>query len=297
MFKDNTQIGYAYIGSSILFWSFFPIVSILAFASVPPLFTAGISTLIAGGAFLGALTLKKQLHFFKTCTVWAEIFLASILIGICYYGLMFYGISKTTAGNATIFSQFEVLFTFLILNTFLKHEPLIKNHVIGAFLMILGAVIILFPRDSGLTINLGDTIIILACLFPPFGNMYAQKALKQVSSTFLMAIRSFVAGTFFLVFSFFWEAPWPTWAEVQPSLPFLIINGLLLLGLAKIFFLEAIKRLPISQCISFGVAQPALTLVFAYFILTEIPTFWQLIGFIPIACGALLLLKKPSNSI
>ncbi|MCK5461036.1 EamA family transporter [Candidatus Gracilibacteria bacterium] len=41
---------------------------------------------------------------------------------------------------------------------------------------------------------------------------------------------------------------------------------------------------------------PLFTLIFAYFILHEVPTWWQAFGFIPIVIGILLILKPVKNT-
>ena len=85
-------------------WSFFPIISILSFSTLTPLFSAAISTLFAALFFAIVVTLKKEWNLIYKRSAWKPILYASFLIGFLFYFLMFLGMSKTTAGNVAIIS-------------------------------------------------------------------------------------------------------------------------------------------------------------------------------------------------
>ena len=77
----------------------------------------------------------------------------------------------------------------------------------------------------------------------------------------------------------------PTSSQILNSLWFLFINGFILFGLSKIFWVEAIHRITITKANTLGAITPALTMVFAFLILKDIPTIWQIMGFIPMFIG------------
>lgn len=276
--------------ATLLIWCFFPIVNKLSFNTVPPVHAAGYASLIAGVTFLIILALRGQLYFFKTCTVWKEICLSTLFIGILFYGFVFYGTSLTTAGNAAVFNLFEVFFTYLILSVIIKSETFVRAHILGACLMVAGALIILVPKMNG-QIAWGEVIIMAGCMFTPLGNKYAKDAITQVSPFFLMTVRSLISGVFLTGLAFLMETP-PTANGLAEGLPYLIINGVLLLGFSKILWLESIRRIPITKAQSISVITPALTLFFAWLVLGETPTAFQISGLVPIAGGAFLLLRK-----
>ncbi|MDH3325018.1 MAG: DMT family transporter [Candidatus Peregrinibacteria bacterium] len=272
----------------ILIWSFFPIVSKLAFLEIEPIFTVAISSLLAGVFFSLVLTFRKQWHQFVNIP-WKETLLAIFLIGVCLYFFLFLGMKMTTAGNTAMFGQFEILFSFLLLSVFIKHEKWYWPHVLGAILMLLGALVVLFPGEF--RVNYGDLLVIFSMGFAPLGNFYAQKVLKKISSVYFMMMRSFLAGGVLFCLAGLFEV-WPTIDNLEGSFVFLILNGVVIFGLSKVLWLESISRMPITKATSLNSFGVLITLVFAYFILNEVPTVWQVCGVVPILGGVVLLLKE-----
>lgn len=281
----KSQTGELSLLGSVFLWSFFPIITILSLRSLTALAAAGLSTLVAALFFAMWLTYERQWDQLAVKVAWKYILGTILLNGILFYVLLFIGLTKTTAGNASLIGLMEVFFAMFILHLWQK-EYLNKKHVLGAVLMVMGAGLIIFPGSFQL--NQGDLLILVATVVPPIGNYFAQCARKLVSSVFLLFVRSFFSGLFLLYLAFVFEGL-PTKAVVFDALPFLLINGIFLLGLSKIFWVEAIHRIPITKANALATILPAFTLVFAFFILKEIPTIWQIAGFLPIAAGVLLL--------
>ena len=212
--------------------------------------------------------------------------LASVFIGVLLYAFYFIGLRHTTAGNASIMSLMEVFFSFLILGVVIKHESLRRSRILGAVCMVVGAVCILLPRANGW--HSGDLFILLGTAFPPMGNMYVQKARKKVSAVFIMFVRSVIAGCCLLVLAFLTE-PMPASATIIQSIDLLLLNGIVFMGLSKILWIEALRFIPITKAISLSSVTPVCTMTFAYFILHEHVTAYQIFGFIPIAVGIYFL--------
>lgn len=277
--------GELFVFISAPLWGLFPIFSILAFSTLPPLYTAAFSTLFAVITFAIALTIKKEWHQLLIKSAWKDLLLTTIIIGVIFYPLIFIGLQKTTAGNASIIALMEIFFSMAILRAW-KKEHLKRKHILGAAFMVIGALLILFQGE--LQLNEGDLIILIAAAIPPAGNYFAQQARKKVSSSTIMFVRSILAGLLVLLFAYAFE-PTPTFNDINSSLLFLAINGIVLLGLTKIFWIEGIHRIPISKALSLSSINPAFTLIFAYLILSEIPTVWQIFGYIPMIIGILIL--------
>ncbi len=277
--------GEIYIAIEALLWSLFPIIAIFSFSSLSPLFSASLSSLAAALFFIALLSYQGKWSDLKVHSAWLDIFIATMLIAVGYYGLVFIGIQKTSAGNASIMLLMEVFFSMLILGLW-KKESLKKNHFFGALLMTLGAFLILF--QGSLSIDTGSLIILGATTLPPVGNYFAQKAMEKVGSSFILMVRSLLSGFILLFLAFSFESA-PTLLDVNNSLYFILINGFLLFGLSKVFWFEAIHRITITKAISLASVAPAFTLFFAYFLLNEVPTLWQIFGLIPIFMGVWLL--------
>ncbi|OIO54133.1 hypothetical protein AUJ46_03880 [Candidatus Peregrinibacteria bacterium CG1_02_54_53] len=293
MVLHSSRAGEVNILLSAVLWSMFPVITILSFGSVPPLFSAGISTLFAGVFFAGLLTAKKEWPLLLKFEAWKDIMLTTAFIGIAFYGFMFLGLKHTSAGNGAILSLMEVFFSFFILGILLRHEPLLPRTVIGGACMVLGALLVLIPKGAG-GWQQGDLLIIIATAFAPIGNRFAQRARKVVTTNVIMFLRSIISGVFLLILANWFESI-PTHADIVGALGFLIINGVLLLGLSKILWIEGIHRIPITKAISIESITPLLTLLVAWLVLYEAPSVLQISAIVPIGVGMVLLTKSSSK--
>ncbi|MDD5623599.1 MAG: DMT family transporter, partial [Candidatus Peribacteraceae bacterium] len=273
-------------------WSLFPVITTLTFSRITPLFSAAISTLLAAVFFAAVLTAKKQWPCLRRRNAWKDILLTSLYIGVIFYGLIFLGIRRTTAGNASIMSLMEILFSFLILGLFLRHEKISVQRVLGGICMAAGALVILLPKASGW--HSGDLLVVLATLFPPLGNKYAQQARRVVSAECIMFCRSVISGCFLLLFASLFE-PVPTIPALSSSIWFLLVNGLLLLGLSKILWIDGIHLIPITKAISLESITPLFTLLVAFLVLHEPIFAYQILGLLPIMGGIWLLTKSHAH--
>ncbi|MFH1444623.1 MAG: DMT family transporter [Candidatus Peregrinibacteria bacterium] len=278
---------------SAVLWSTFPVITILSLGTLSPLFSAGISTLFASVFFAGLLTLKKEWPLLRKHEAWKDILLTTLFIGVAFYGFMFLGLKHTSAGNGAILSLMEVFFSFLILGLLLRHEPLLPRTVIGGACMIFGALLVLLPKGTG-GWQQGDLLIIIATVFAPLGNRFAQRARKVVTTNVIMFLRSIIGGTFLLLLAFWLEST-PTQRDFFGALNVLLINGVLLLGLSKILWMEGIHRIPITKAISIASITPLLTLLVAWLVLYETPSALQISALVPIAVGMVLLTKASSK--
>ncbi len=289
MHISETRQGDLFMFSNIFLWAFFPIVTKFSLGTISPLFSASASTIFAVLFFVIVLTIQKRWPEVLRRDAWGDIFWTSIFIGVMYYGLIFSALNHTTAGDVSILSLLEILFSFLFLALLLKHEKFIFSQFVGSLFMILGAFLILF--HGKFIWNAGDLLVVLAVMIAPFGNIFQQRARHKVSSATIMFFRSLISSIFLFVLAFFMEKI-PSREALVGMLPFFLINGMLMLGLSKIFWTEAIHRIPITRALSLEPVAPLLTLIFAFFFLAETPTIWQILGFLPISGGAYLILRK-----
>jgi drug/metabolite transporter (DMT)-like permease len=275
--------------------SAFKTVSVLAklsFRETPVLFSTAATTLCAIPCFVIVLTIRRQWAELHIREARQPILLATLIIGILYYGLVFIGTEYTSAGNTSIILLMEIFFSFVILGG-LRKESQPASHWLGGAFMILGACLVLFPGTSRLA--KGDLILLIASAVPPLGNYFMRQARALVSSSTIMLVRSLLSGLFFLLLAFALEAP-PSGSMILRSLPFLFVNGFFLMGLSKLLWIEGIHRITIGKAISLSAVSPLFTLGFAYFILGEVPTFFQISGVIPMIAGVFLLMRRELRS-
>jgi drug/metabolite transporter (DMT)-like permease len=271
---------------SAILWSLFPIFSKLSFNSISPLYSAAFSILTAGVFFAFMITVKKEWKEIKVKSAWSDILHATLIIGVIFYSLTYIGIQKTSAGNASIIALTEVFFSMTILRLW-KKESLREKYIAGSMLIVVGAFAVLFPGGR-LQLNQGDLLILAAAAVAPAGNFFQQRARDKVGANMIMFIRSLLSGIALLILAAFFE-PAPSVSAIFSSFYFLLANGLLLMGLGKIFWIEGIHRIPITKATALNSIGPAFTLLFAFLIIKEVPSVWQFLGFLPMLIGIFLL--------
>lgn len=268
-----------------IIWSFFPVVAVLSFGKLPSIIAFGWTTLFAAIFFGLVVIYKKRWNELKNPLVWKYTALVSLFIGVLFYGFYFIGLSKTTPGNASIVALMEVFTSFVFFNI-LRKEKISKPYIIGALLMVFGALIVLYPKFSGVAV--GDLLVLIATFFAPPGNLFSQKARKIASSETIMFIRSIISAPCIFLIAYVFGIH-STTEQLRISLPFLLINGIIIMGLSKILWVEAIHRMSVTKAIALNSMTPLLTLLLAFMILHQSPSVWQFVSLIPLLIGTLLL--------
>ena len=164
----------------------------------------------------------------------------------------------------------------------------------GSLLMVAGAATVVFGKTTGL--NHGDFLILLACMAAPVGNYYQQKLRKVISSEAILFGRNLITLPFMLVLAWLFREKLSL-LQFQQSFWFLLVSGFLLLGLSKLLWIEGIHRISVTKAVALESAGPLFTLFFAYLFLHQKPTSLQLLAFIPLAAGLLLLTYKKSSPV
>lgn len=271
-------------------YGLFPVVLLLTYRSIHPLYTGAISTLLAAVVFAVFVHAKSEWHQVFLWRAWPDYLRTSLFLGIGFHGLIFLGTSLTTANNAAIILLSESFFTMLILHLWGK-ESVKRTEIIGSFLTVLGASLVIFPGE--LKANRGDLILFFATTLPPIGNYYAQRVRKIVSTTSILFVRSVLSGLTLLLISLF-ALPLPSAHELSSGFLYLFVNGIFLLGLSKILWVEGIHRLTLSKAVGLSCCYPFFTLIFSYLLLGETPSWWQLASLPLILLGVRTLTQSKS---
>lgn len=281
--------GEIYIIFETLLWSFFPIVTIFSLQYLEPLFSLAISSVVALLFFTLILCYKKKWHELHNKKAYKDIALSSFFIMLLYI-FLFIGLQYTTATNAAVILFLQILFSFLFFNLF-KKEHLSAIQIIGAFLMGMGAMIILSQGVDGLSLNKGDILVLLAAMVAPLANYFQKKTRDIVSAHTLLFVRTLFSIPLLFALAFLFNQA-PSISEVSNALWFLLINGVLLLGLSKIFWIEAIHNISVTKAAAMTAFGPIYTMIFAYFLLGEVATVFQILGILPVVLGGIFIVKK-----
>lgn len=289
-YVKSERLGELFIIFLSFFEGWFPIVTMIILQTMTPVFAYSFTLMFVIMLFLTIVLLKKKASEFFYWSAWPDLLLSSFFITLMFVCL-FSGLVYTTVSNMAVLIFLQVLFSFLYFNV-LGNEPFSRVHLLGAVLMTCGALIILFPKQ--LHLNIGDLLILLAAAIAPIANLFQKRALKLVSSETILAFRSIIALPVLLFMACALE-PEPDREMIMIALPWLAINGLLLMGLSKIFWLESIHRISITKASAMAAFVPVFTLLFAYLTLNEIPQITQIIGIVPILIGGLLITRNKQN--
>lgn len=284
--------GELFIFGEAALWALFPVLTILSYGKVSPLVSLGISTIFASIFFAIILSIKKKWHEVTNTSAFKDILLTTLFIGIVYYLLYFFGLQFTSAGNASIIIKTEIFFSYLFFNIW-KKDHLPTLHIAGAVLMVIGAIIVLYPNLH--VFQRGDLLILAAAFFPPFGNFFARRARAKVSSETIMFYRSLISAAVIFLLIFIFRNTF-SYSDLKDSFMVLLIVGVFLLGLSKVMWIEGIMRISVVKANALGSISPMLTLLFAWIFLRNIPTLWQLLSLIPMFFGVILLGMNRKNS-
>lgn len=277
------------IMAQVLLFALFPILINHTTKTVSPILFAGLSNLMAAAFLLFWLFFTKKTSELLHKKAFPYILGITLFIIIIPCILIYTGSSMTSGINTSILLQTEILFTFLILGLW-RHEKITKRKILGASLVTIGAIMVLY--NGTLRINLGDLLIIIGTAFSPIGNILAQKAMKMVSPATILFMRSLIGGMTLITISLFFENQSnPTALIFSDQFYLLFINGILMYGVSKILWYEGLKRINISKAISLGMTHPGFGLLYAYLFLKEIPRLFQLLGLLVILGGVFFITR------
>ncbi|MFH0891097.1 MAG: DMT family transporter [Candidatus Liptonbacteria bacterium] len=280
--------GEFFILGQVWLWGLFPVVVTMTYFSLPPLVSLAFSTAIAVIVFAIMMSWNHRWSELKNVLVLKDIFVVALLNGVLYYCLYFWGLKNSNSGNVSLVSLMEIFFSYLLFQVW-KREYFSAKHLWGAILMLVGAVTILFPKSSGW--HIGDLFVLAASAVGPVGNYFQKRARAKVSSETILLVRGIISAPTILLLSFYFGESFVR-GDVYRSIWDLALIGFVMFGLSKIMWLEGIHRLPITKAVALSSINPLFTLLFAYALLGDIPTVWQLSSFVPLFFGLLLLTSK-----
>ncbi len=270
-----------------LLWGWFPIVTLLTYRYLDPLWSMAITILLSTIFFSGIMARRRLWPELTRREGWPDLAWASLFIMLLFI-FLFIGLSHTTAGNAALILFLQVFFSFCYFNLF-KGERMKPAHLAGVGLMSAGAILVLFPDEAG-GFSRGDFLVLLAAMIAPAANRYQQRSRARVSAVTLLFVRNLTSlPVLFLIAWLF--APLPGRTEIAAGWWLLLLNGLLLMGLSKIYWIEGLHRLSITKVSAMTALSPLFTMIFAYPVLGEVPGLWQIIGVAPILIGGALITR------
>ncbi|MGB6019675.1 MAG: DMT family transporter [Sulfurimonadaceae bacterium] len=266
--------------------SWFPILSLFSIPLIGAMYSFAFSITISTIIFLALVIYKKKIPELFQKDARKDLLLTAFFINLLFL-LIFIGLQYTTAGNMAVIIFLQLLFAYLYFNVF-GDDKLSPMHTVGAVIMGIGALTVLVPDDLGF--NKGDLIILIAAAIAPFANLYQKRARNYVSSESILAFRNVIALPVLFLIAYISESL-PTMDNLVKATPYILAIGILVFGLAKVLWIEALHRISITKMSAMLALPPIFTLVFAYYTLNEVPELRQILGIIPILIGGYLITK------
>jgi len=272
-----------------------PIIIKYGIGFLNPLFFASSSSFVAG-AFLFTLAVIQgnwKILFFKN-------YMPKLLL-IGFFGItlsnlfFFYGTSLTSAINASILLVIEPVYSIFIGYLFLNEKITFKQNIY-TFIIILGTITVLYKER--LIFNYGDLMIMCTPLCWQIAHFFSKKLMSdhhEITPRLIATARTLFGGVFLVLLSYInglnqfdaFKLPYVLWI--------VILQGIIGFAVQYSFWYEAIKRLNLSKATSIISIYPAFSILLAWIILKELPTFQQIGGFIVIVIGIFCLLSIKSE--
>lgn len=246
--------------------------------------------------FFGALPVIKQTFSLPRSKL-APMLTIGVTNGILGPILWFSGLHNTTAVNAALFGNAEMMFMMFMAVLILKEEWTLMHFVSTVSILLGVTTICLQGFTDGLSFRIGDLLLLLSCFSFAGGSIIFRKYLHGTDPQLAVFMRSFVpVVTFFLIAPFF---PSPLLHDVT-TLSYTLIGALLAFGLISRFlntftFYEAIDRLPVSTVSLFSNLTMLVAIGLAHAILGESIEFYHIFGGGLIILGTILLEMRGSR--
>ncbi|MCB1638750.1 MAG: DMT family transporter, partial [Thiothrix sp.] len=247
------RVGELYMVGAATLWGLLPVISKQAYEHIPILVCAALSASVTAIFFACLLTLRKEWHDLLCKEALTSSVISGVGIGVVFYGLVFWGQSMVPASTTSVLLLLEVFFSMLLLRI-IAHERLTRRQMFGAAIMVTGAVIVLAP-DSANFLGFGELVLLLAAAVPPIANLHMQRARQYVGVSSILFLRSCISLVMLCMLAL-WTEPLPTPSGLWAAAPWVLINGILILGVSKVFWVEAIRFIPISKAAAMNSLAP-----------------------------------------
>jgi drug/metabolite transporter (DMT)-like permease len=294
--KNSFQLGYVLILISAVLASLVhvlakPLVDNQVGFEIHPV-TLAACIYIINGAFFTPFTRKsKPIASLgrRNLVLLAVIGISEVIALITY----FFGLKDSTAANASIFSNGEIVFSLLIVMVIFKEN--LRKKEIGPFvMMLLGMMVLPVAYDfysHGMVISeivIGDILIIVSGTFYALDVMLCRYLSDKIDSKRITQITSLVSGTIAVAAMMAFHIPFNMDLLSLGPIALFAIGGT---GLATMLFLVSLRLIGGVRTILLFSTNSVLGVVFAALILSETITVMNMIS-VALTFGGICLLRN-----
>lgn len=192
--------------------------------------------------------------------------IAMALLDIAAPISLMYGLSKTTAANASLLGSFEIVATS-VFAYFIFKEAISKRLFLAIILVVFASIILFFEDIGNFTFSLGSLFVLMSCVFWGFENNCTKK-LSCNNPLKIVVIKGFGSGLGSLIIAI---AFGQTYAKVEYVLAALVL-GFVSYGLSILFYVYAQRSLGAAKTSAYYAIAPFIGVVLSLVIFKEIPS-------------------------
>lgn len=217
------------------------------------------------------------------------------LFGFCLTQVcLTYGLSKTTAGNASLASAIMPL-AVVLLNRIFKKIPLSGIMAVGIVLSFSGVLCIIFSSGKEISFAnyhlIGTVAVVLGQFSNAYYTIYAKDLLDRYSSCQIVSYLMTISAIVFFILGIpemqtvnFDDLSSTAWISV-------FYSGIFALWLCNIIWVYAVGKIGSTRTALYQYLLPVCALWFAYILLGETLVVWQIIGTVLILAGLIISRK------
>ena len=189
------------------------------------------------------------------------------------------GLMMTTAANASLLNNFEIVATSLIA-LFLFREKISKRLWLGIAFVTVASILLSVEDYSSFSFSAGSFFVLLACVFWGFENNCTRK-LSSKNPLEIVVIKGFGSGTGSLVIA-------AALGEFCANLPYMLLAlllGFFTYGLSILFYISAQRYLGAAKTSAYYAVSPFMGAVLSLAIFRQIPSISFLTALFVMALG------------
>ena len=178
---------------------------------------------------------------------------------------------STVAVGLLTFSTFPVFVTFL--EPFFFKEEIKLSDILIAMVTLLGAMLVIPTFDLGNNLTQGVIWGIVSGLTYAILSMLNRKFVKEYSSLVIAFYEQFIA-TLVLIPLYFMQRPVLNLKDIL----LVVLLGVVFTGISHLLFINSLKNLKTQTAGIISCLEPVYGIIFAIFLLREIPNFREVLG-------------------
>ena len=200
------------------------------------------------------------------------------------------GLTMTTAANASLLNNFEIVATSIIALVIFK-ETISKRLWLAIVLVTVSSIILSFEDMSSLSFSLGSIFVLLACVCWGFENN-CTRMLSSKNPLEIVVIKGFGSGIGSLVIAF-------VTGKSLPSLIFVfcaLLLGFVAYGLSIYFYIYAQRDLGAAKTSAYYAAAPFVGAGLSLLIFRELPSISYIVALVIMLAGTYFASSDTSKS-